>query len=211
MVAIAKEKPEMSAGQPAASDLDAITREVLRAVKGNEVVWKAAPESDSGEQSGIWRGLAYVRVGSKVRREWEARWPSSVAIPAWDLVGRVQIGQGGCWEWVLVKVFWHPDELMAGSPPQEPEALQTIEWIFEQAKRTSRAPAEADWVGAGFEVATLVAIRAYLSSMGACGRMVFLCVGGDEWLAPIEEAKARFGIKPGTAVSNRLKWLVLGQ
>ena len=36
--------------------------------------------------------------------------------------------------------------------------------------------------------------------------MVFLCVGGAEWLLPIEEAKARFGIKPGTAVSNRLIW-----
>ena len=204
-------KQELSALQPAALDLDAISKEVLRVVSGEKVVWKAAPASGFAGQSGRWRGLDYVREGSKVRREWEARWPSSVAIPAWDLVGRVQVGQSGCWEWVCVKIFQDPDELMAGIPPQQAEILDRIERILEEAKHTSRAPSEANWMSAGFDVATLIAIRAYLSSRDACGRMVFLCVGGDEWLLPIEKTKARFGIGQGSAVTNRLSWTLVKQ
>lgn len=202
-------KQQLSAVLPADLDLDAVSREVLRAVSGKKVVWKPAPASVAGEPSGRWHGLEYVREGSKVRREWEALWPSRVAIPAWDLVGRVQVGQAGCWEWVLVKIFQDPDELTAGLPPQQPEILDRIERIIEEAKTASRAPAEADWLSAGFDVATLIAVRAFLSSRGACGRMVFLCVGGDEWLAPIEETKARFGIGQGSAVANRLSWALL--
>ena len=201
-------RQELSAALPAGLDLDTISGEVLRVVGGNEVVWKPAPAASEG-QNGQWRGLEYIRAGSKVRREWEARWPSTAPIPAWDLVGRVQIGQSGCWEWVLVKIFQDPVELTAGTALQQPDAMERIEWLFEEAKHTSRAPSEANWLSAGFNVATLIVIRAYLSSMGACGRMVFLCVGGDEWLLPIEEAKARFGIGPGSAVSNRLRWTLV--
>ena len=112
-------KQEPSAVQPTDLDLDVISKEVLRIVGGKQVVWKPAPASVSKGQSGQWRGLEYVREGSKVRREWEARWPSSITIPAWDLVGCVQVGQGGCWEWVCVKIFQDPDELMADIPPQQ--------------------------------------------------------------------------------------------
>jgi hypothetical protein len=209
MTAIPDVKQKLTAIGPVALNLDAISKEVLRVVNGKKVVWKPAPASVSEGQSGRWRGLEYIRKGSKVRQEWEARWPSSVAMPEWDLVGRVQVGQSGCWEWVLVKIFQDPDELMAGIPPQQAETMDRIEWILEEAKRTSRAPSEANWISAGFDVATLIAIRAYLSSRGACGRMVFLCVGGDEWLLPIEKAKVRFGIGKGSAVANRLSWTIV--
>jgi hypothetical protein len=202
-------KQEQVVVLPAKLDLDAISTEVLRVVGGKQVKWKPAPASVSKGQEGHWRGLDYIRAGSKVRQEWEARWPPSVAIPAWDLVGRVQIGQSGCWEWVLVKIFQNPDELIAGHPPQQPDNLSRIEWIIEEAKNTARAPAEANWISAGFDVTTFIIIRAFLSSRGACGRMVFLCLGGEEWLLPIEEAKARYAIGKGSAVSNRLRWTIL--
>ena len=200
-------KQTSSAVQPVALGIDAISEEVLRVVKGKKVVWK--PAVTSASESGRWSGLEYLRQGSKVRQAWEARWPCSVAIPAWDWVGRVQVGQGGCWEWVCVKVFQDPGELTAGSPPQQAALLHRIGQIIEEAKHTSRAPAEANWIAAGFNVAALIAVRAYLSSRGSCGRMVFLCVGGDEWQLPIEEAKERFGIGLGSAVANRLSWTLV--
>ena len=45
-------KQDLSAIQPAALDLDAISKEVLRVVSGKKVVWKPAPASVSEEKSG---------------------------------------------------------------------------------------------------------------------------------------------------------------
>lgn len=63
-------------------DLDAASEEILRALNGKSVNWKPAPKMAS---DGLWRGLAYIREESKIRKEWDELWPASVAISAWDL------------------------------------------------------------------------------------------------------------------------------
>jgi hypothetical protein len=125
------------------------------------------------------------------------------------MVGRLQIGQSKCWEWVCGKVFKETEELMAGQPPQAPEDFLKVEGLLEDAKRWSRSTGRCDWMTAGFDLAVLIALRSYLSSRGGCGRMVFVCVGGDEWPAAIRSASNRFGIGPGSSVSNRLIWVHL--
>lgn len=53
----------------------------------------------------------------------------------------------------------------------------------------------------------MIALRAYLSSQGSCGKLVLVCVGGDEWADAIEAAKQRLGIGKGSSVDNRLLWV----
>ncbi len=200
---------ETKAQDPAVGlKINTITKAFLKAVGGRNVVWKSAPTSLAESLGPRQHGLEYMRESSRIRRDWDKHWPTTVPQPAWDLIGRAQTGKSQCWEWVLVKIYRDPAELNAGKLPKEAKALKNIQSIFKDAKSASRAPADADWLNAGFDLASRIAIRAHLTSNGACGRMVFLCIGGDEWKKPIQEAKARFAIPEASGVANRISWTI---
>jgi len=195
--------------QPILLDAETVSPAILSLVHGTKVTWRhTSARGEEANQSPVC-GLDYVRVGSKVRDAWESCWPRSVTLPAWDFIGRAQIGRSGCWEWVCVKCFHHPNELQAGSPPSQPEAHDAVRTLFEEAKGWSRANPQADWMSAGFDVASLVTLRAFLSSKGSCGHMVFLGLGQGAWQTAFDETKARLGLTRQGAVSNRLKWASL--
>ena len=190
----------------------AVMPHVVATLQANAVDWKPAP--DHG-----WRGLEHMRETSRIRRDWEALWPSGVAGPRWDAVGRVQIGDAGSWEWVLLTVFSQIDELLG------PDAVSAIEQSFSESGRNasprdieiilgrvhdgqSRARSTGrDWALLPFAVTSRLALRAYLSSAGVCGRMILCVPTGAEWDEPLRSLLDDLAIRPGTGLSNRVSWV----
>ena len=202
------------------SHSEELEREIMATLGAGGVKWKNPTVAADIEIAVKWSGFDFMRPG-KIRSAWDNLWPHDVDQPEWDALGRVQMGNSGCWEWLYVQANAHIEELKGDCPAVREDSARRINTLLEKAKGAVGAPETADWMHGYYPHAVRLGVRKFLQGNSICGRTAFIYFTGrdgtgagkppskSQWQNAIDRMEQHLGLSGKSVLERRIYRLFL--
>ena len=122
-------------------------------------------------------GLEFMDPKDPARKEWERRWPHGGGVHNWDAVGQGLTHDRQTW--ILVEAKANINELISSCHAKNPESLQKIRTVLDDARRDLRVTVETDWTQDYYQYCNRIALLHFLDKHEVDAHLIFVYFTGD--------------------------------
>ncbi len=159
---------------------EVFTRRIEALTEVSPIHWQDHRETDTSNGAPKVRelvGLEFMDPHDPARQEWQRRWPQRRAVHNWDAVGQGLTHDRPTW--ILVEAKANTNELTSSCRAKNPESLQKIRKVLNDARRDLRVTVETDWTQDYYQYCNRIALLHFLDKHEVDAHLIFVYFTGD--------------------------------